>query len=102
MPTIKLSLKVEFKLEELRDVVAERFPLVNLSDNALESLFVNNLQKRIYDRMPEDIGWRVKHDDYFRDFYVRLHDLQEEAEDQLAKEEANEWERGYWKDVGAA
>jgi hypothetical protein len=101
MKKIRLFLQIEFEVEELRDAIANRFPLVELSDNALESLFVNNLQKRIYDRMPEDIGWRVKHDDYFRDFYVKLHDLQEDAEDQLAKQDMERWECDYWDDMAA-
>jgi hypothetical protein len=101
MPTIKLSLKVEFKLEELREAISDRFPLVQLSDSEIEKLFVQNLQKRIYDIMPDDIDWRVKHDDYFRDFYVKLHDLQEDAEDQLAKQEMERWECDYWEDMAA-
>jgi hypothetical protein len=98
---IKLCLKVEFEIDELKETIAGRFPLVKLSDNAIESLFIENLQKRIYATMPKDIDWRVKHDDYFRDFYVKLHDLQEDAEDQLAKQEMERWECDNWEDIAA-
>jgi len=99
---INLHLLVEIDLEKLVDAIAEYFPLVELSSDRLESIFIQNLQNRIYSQMPEDLEWRIKHDEYFRDFYTKLHDLQEEAEEQLAKEEMAEWEQGYWKDIGAA
>lgn len=100
--TFNLNLRVEIPLDLLKDAVAELFPVVELSDSTLESLFVDKLQNRIYEKMPEDLEWRIKHDEYFKDLYDELKRRQEDTEEQIAREEINEWNRGYWKDVGAA
>jgi hypothetical protein len=99
---INLHLRVEVDLEKLMDAIAETFPVLELERERLESLFVESLQNGVYNKMPEDLEWRILNDEYFREFHRKLRDLQEEAEEKLAKEEAKEWEHGYWKDVGAA
>jgi hypothetical protein len=99
---INLHLRVEVDLEKLMDAIAGTFPVLELERDRLESLFIESLQNGVYNKMPEDLEWRIVNDEYFREFHRKLRDLQTEAEEQLAKEEVKEWEHGYWKDVGAA
>jgi hypothetical protein len=99
---ISLHLRVEVNIEKLVDAIAENFPQLEIDRDRLEKLFIESLQNGVYDKMPEDLEWRIVNDEYFREFHRKLRDLQTEAEEQLAKAEIREWEHGYWKDVGAA
>jgi len=97
--SFNLNLRVEIPLDLLRDAIAELFPVVQLSDSTLEGLFVDRLQNRIYEKMPEDLGWRIKNDEYFKDLYNDLKRRQEDIEEEIAREEIKEWDSSW--DVAA-
>jgi len=91
---IRLNIRAYINRKELKEAIAEQYPLVKLSDRELEELLTKCLEDTFFKKLPEDIEWRIQKDPYFEPFKKKL------AEAQLDAEEDNgiELDRHYWKD----
>jgi len=84
---IRLNLQAHINRNQLKEAIAEQYPLVKLSDQELENLLTNCLEGSFSDRLPEDIDWRIQKDPYFESFKEKLAEAQLDAEEQLSDAE---------------
>ena len=97
---IRLNIQANINRNELKEAIAEKYPLVKLSDRELEQLFTKCLEDSFYDKLPEDIDWRIDRDPYFASFKEKLAEAQLEAEEQIEEDDnLIELDRNYWKDT---
>jgi hypothetical protein len=78
---IKLNIRAYINRKELKEAIATQFPLVKLSDQELEELLTKHLEGSFYDKLPEDIDWRIQNDPYFTSFKEKLVEAQLDAEE---------------------
>ena len=97
---IKLNILAYINRKELKEAIAEQYPLVKLSDQELEDLLTKCLEGSFSDRIPEDIDWRIQKDPYFESFKEKLAEAQLDAEEQIEEDDnLIELDRNYWKDT---
>jgi len=80
---IKLNIRAYINRNQLKQAIAQQYPLVKLSDRELDELLTNCLEGSFYDKLPEDIDWRIQKDPYFTSFKEKLEEAQQDAEELL-------------------
>jgi hypothetical protein len=80
---IKLNILAYINRKELKEAIAEQYPLVKFSDRELDELLIKCLEGSFSDRIPEDIDWRIQKDPYFESFKEKLAEAQLDAEELL-------------------
>lgn len=82
-PEIKLNIRAYINRNELKEAIATQYPLVRLSDRELDELLTKCLEGSFYDKLAEDIDWRIQKDPYFQSFKEKLAEAQLDAEEQI-------------------
>lgn len=96
---IKINIRTYINRRELKEAIAEQYPLVKLSDRELEQLLTKCLEDTFFKALPEDIDWRIQKDPYFEPFKKKLAEAQQDAEEEIEEDNGIELDCHYWKDT---
>jgi hypothetical protein len=96
---IKINVLAYINRSQLKEAIAEQYPLVKLSDRELEQLLTKCLEDTFFKKLPEDIDWRIQKDPYFEPFKKKLAEAQLDAEEEIEEDNGIELDRHYWKDT---